>query len=215
MALIQEIQNGQIVKDPSLTENTATNKNNFDKDMFLQLLVAEMKYQDPLEPTTNTEYVSELASFSQIEATQNVETKMDDIQAANYVGKYVIINTTDSSGEQQYVSGKVDFLEKQDDGYMVSVNDGLYKLEDIETVADETYYNAMMMTKSFEDAVTKLPNLQAISLQDENKVSAVRALYDSMDDYQKQFISQDSYNTLESLEKRIAALKSQEESAEE
>ena len=42
----------------------------------------------------------------------------------------------------------------------------VYKLSDIETVADETYYNAMMMTKSFEDAVTKLPNIQAVSLQD-------------------------------------------------
>ena len=34
-----------------------------DKDAFLQLLVAQMKYQDPLEPTDNTQYVSQLASF--------------------------------------------------------------------------------------------------------------------------------------------------------
>ncbi|HAQ52582.1 MAG TPA: flagellar hook capping protein [Lachnospiraceae bacterium] len=207
MALIQEIKDGKVVTDQLANNKKEETKNNFDKDMFLQLLVAEMKYQDPLEPTTNTEYVSELANFSQIEATQNVQSKMDEMTASNYVGKYVIINTTDSQGNQQYVSGKVDFLEKKDDGYYVSVNDGLYNIDKIETVADERYYTAMLTTKSFEDAVAKLPTLQALTLQDEEKVNAVRKLYDSMDEYQKQFINKESYDTLESLEKRISSLK--------
>ena len=73
----------------------------------------------------------------------------------------------------------------------------------------------MMLTKSFEDAITKLPNLQTVSLQDEDKVKAVRNLYDSMDSYQKQFISEDSYKTLEDLEKRINSLKSSAEVTEE
>ena len=210
MALIQEIKDGKVVTDQLTNNKKEETKNNFDKDMFLQLLVAEMKYQDPLEPTTNTEYVSELANFSQIEATQNVQSKMDEMTASNYVGKYVIINTTDSQGNQQYVSGKVDFLEKKDDGYYVSVNDGLYNIDKIETVADERYYTAMLTTKSFEDAVAKLPTLQALTLQDEEKVNAVRKLYDSMDEYQKQFINKESYDTLESLEKRISSLKESE-----
>lgn len=214
MALIQEIKNGQVVKDTTATDKANEKKNNFDKDMFLQLLVAEMKYQDPLEPTTNTEYVSELANFSQIEATQNVQGKMDEMSAANYVGKYVIINTTDSSGNQQYVSGMVDFLEKKDDGYYISVNDGLYNINEIETVADEKYYTAMLTTKAFEDAVAKLPNIKNVSLQDEEKVTAVRTLFDSMDEYQKQFVNKDSYQTLVDLEKRISSLKKTEESAE-
>lgn len=214
MALIQEIKNGQVVKDTTATDKANEKKNNFDKDMFLQLLVAEMKYQDPLEPTTNTEYVSELANFSQIEATQNVQGKMDEMSAANYVGKYVIINTTDSSGNQQYVSGMVDFLEKKDDGYYISVNDGLYNINEIETVADEKYYTAMLTTKAFEDAVAKLPNIKNVSLQDEEKVTAVRTLFDSMDEYQKQFVNKDSYQTLVDLEKRISSLKKTEETAE-
>lgn len=214
MALIQEIKNGQVVQDTTATNKADEKKNNFDKDMFLQLLVAEMKYQDPLEPTTNTEYVSELANFSQIEATQNVQGKMDEMSAANYVGKYVIINTTDSSGNQKYVSGMVDFLEKKDDGYYISVDDGLYNINEIETVADEKYYTAMLTTKAFEDAVAKLPNIKNVSLQDDEKVSAVRTLFDSMDEYQKQFVNKDSYQTLVDLEKRISSLKETEETAE-
>ena len=40
-------------------------------DQFLQLLCAEMQYQDPLEPTSNTDYVAQMATFSQLEATMN------------------------------------------------------------------------------------------------------------------------------------------------
>ena len=63
------------------------------------------------------------------------------------------------------------------------------------------------------DRTTKV-NLQNVSLQDEEKVTAVRTLFDSMDEYQKQFINKDSYQTLVDLEKRISSLKKTEESAE-
>ena len=42
----------------SLRKN-AKNKNAVDSDMFLTLLVAEMQNQDPLEPTSNTEWQQE------------------------------------------------------------------------------------------------------------------------------------------------------------
>ena len=49
----------------SLSSETKTSNSSLDKDAFLQLLVAQMKYQDPLEPTDNTEYVAQLATFSE------------------------------------------------------------------------------------------------------------------------------------------------------
>ena len=62
--------------------------------LFLQLLVAEMKYQDPLEPTTNTEYVSELASFTQVEATQNARTRGTGKTASRTKISWAIIAVT-------------------------------------------------------------------------------------------------------------------------
>lgn len=41
------------------------------KDQFLNLLVAQLKYQDPLEPAKDTAFVAQLAQFSQLEFTQN------------------------------------------------------------------------------------------------------------------------------------------------
>jgi flagellar basal-body rod modification protein FlgD len=49
-----------------------------DKDLFLKLLVAQMKYQDPTKPTDSSEFLSQTAQFTLVE-------KMDQL-AASYAG---------------------------------------------------------------------------------------------------------------------------------
>ena len=174
--------------------------------MFLQLLVAEMQYQDPLEPTSNTEYVSELASFSQIEAVQAVQEQMSTLEANSLVGKYVILLDND-----EYVSGKVDYIANDDDkGMVLSVNDKLYEINKLDSVVDETYYNAVLMAKDFTDTVQSLPSGYGLTLQDENKITAARKVLDSMDDYTKGFVASETVDKLKEAENRIAYLKSQQ-----
>ena len=67
-----------------------------DKDAFLQLLVTQMQYQDPLNPGDSTEYMSQLAQYSSLEATMNISETLEKGNALNLVGEYVIMNTTDS-----------------------------------------------------------------------------------------------------------------------
>ena len=43
-----------------------------DKNMFLQLLVAQLKNQDPLNPSDSTQFVGQLAQFQQLENTVNM-----------------------------------------------------------------------------------------------------------------------------------------------
>ena len=45
----------------------ATKKELVSKDTFLQLLVAQIKNQDPLKPTDGTQFLSQLAQFSELE----------------------------------------------------------------------------------------------------------------------------------------------------
>lgn len=49
------------------------------KQDFLQLLVTQLKYQDPLSPEANTEFVAQLAQFSSLEGTQNINTSIDEL----------------------------------------------------------------------------------------------------------------------------------------
>ena len=83
--------------------------NDLDKDAFLQLLVTQMKYQDPLNPGDSTEYMSQLAQYSSLEATMNIGDAIDKSNGLNLVGQYVIMNAKDSSGNESMISGLVQY----------------------------------------------------------------------------------------------------------
>ena len=70
MAVSAVVKDGEIQQTAAETSAKKATKSNsgMDKDAFLQLLVAQMKYQDPLEPTSNAEYISQYATFSQVRA---------------------------------------------------------------------------------------------------------------------------------------------------
>ncbi len=53
---------------------TTAKKNLSDKDMFLQLLVAQIKNQNPLNPADGTQFLSQLAQFSELEQMTQVRT---------------------------------------------------------------------------------------------------------------------------------------------
>jgi flagellar basal-body rod modification protein FlgD len=55
----------------SATSST-TQAGSVDKNMFLQLLVAQLKNQDPLNPTDGTAFVGQLAQFQQLEQSVNM-----------------------------------------------------------------------------------------------------------------------------------------------
>jgi flagellar basal-body rod modification protein FlgD len=59
---------------PTLFGQTSTvgNKASADKDMFLQLLVAQMRYQDPMNPTDSSQFLAQSAQFTALEKMQDV-----------------------------------------------------------------------------------------------------------------------------------------------
>ena len=182
-------------------------------DQFLTLLSAEMQYQDPLEPTSNTEYVAQLATFSQLEATLSMQSTQQNTMANDLVGKYVILKPTDeATGRTSYVDGVVDYVRYQDDGkVMLSVNDGLYSIDDLDTVADEKYYEAIGMANIFDSMIGQLPDLENINSSYEQAVKQIREMYDGLTSYEQQFIDKDSLTKLENYEKKIGELSPAEE----
>lgn len=67
------------------------------KDAFLQLLVAQMKYQDPLNPQDNSEYIAELANFSALEQMTNVNTNLEGLSTTiNNIDTSVLVGQLSS-----------------------------------------------------------------------------------------------------------------------
>lgn len=56
-----------------------TIKNEMDRDAFLQLLVTQLRYQDPLEPQDNSEFVAEMAQFSSLEQMGNMSDTLAEL----------------------------------------------------------------------------------------------------------------------------------------
>lgn len=214
MAIIQQIKNGEFVDTSASTTSLSSSNSStqaggaLDKDAFLQLLVAQMQYQDPLEPTDNTEYISQLATFSSLEEMQNINQSMTEGNAYSLVGKHVFVKvTSDKTGETFYDHGMVEYIMRENGKVYVSVNDSLYNIEDLDTVADSDYYNATTVAKAFADMVATLPKESQLTILDETKLQEAREVYDSMTDYQKTFVSKEALSTLESLEKKLNEMK--------
>jgi flagellar basal-body rod modification protein FlgD len=74
-----------------------------DKDSFMLLLVTQFKYQDPLNPMEDKEFVAQLAQFSSLEQLMNLNTGMDGLTKATT--NQQMINATSYIGKQVTVSG--------------------------------------------------------------------------------------------------------------
>jgi flagellar basal-body rod modification protein FlgD len=194
MSTIAQVVDGQIVETTSTTTSSSSSSSgtDLDKDAFLQLLVAQMKYQDPLEPTSNTEYISQLATFSQLEEMQNLTSSMTLQRASSLVGQYVFMKVTDSSGNTTYPEGQVDYVVYENSKAYLSINETLYSIDDLDTIADTSYLVASRLVTSFTSALDKLPNPDTLTQDDLEDVSSVIATYEGMTDYQKTFLSSDT-----------------------
>jgi flagellar basal-body rod modification protein FlgD len=74
-----------------------------DKDSFLLLLVTQFKYQDPLNPMDDKEFVAQMSQFSSLEQLMNLNTSMEGLTTAT--NNQQMINATSYIGKQVTVSG--------------------------------------------------------------------------------------------------------------
>ncbi|MCM1054999.1 MAG: hypothetical protein NC394_05670 [Bacteroides sp.] len=110
-------------------------------DTFFQLLMAEMTNQDPLEPTTNTEFVSQLANFTALQTNSDSLYYNTVNYAASLAGKTVTVATnagTDKDGKVKLniESGVVTGVDISDENSIeITVNGKRYGLGSIMNVA--------------------------------------------------------------------------------
>jgi flagellar basal-body rod modification protein FlgD len=92
------------------TTTSMTSGATVDYNQFLQLLIAQMRNQDPMNPTDSSQYMSQLAQLSSVEQAVQTNTKLDSLlansalsQADGLIGHTATF--TDASGQTS--SGKI------------------------------------------------------------------------------------------------------------
>lgn len=199
MSAVATVKNGEIVQSTTTSSATSTSSSSsseLDKESFLQLLVAQMKYQDPLEPTSNTEYISQYAQFSQVEALSNMSDSMDLSRASSLVGKEVSIKVEDSSGSTSTVTGKVDYVAYENGNAYLYIDGSKYSLNDVESVIDSDYLDAYEKAYSFATTLNKLPSINSVGESNLDTIDELEKTYNEMTDYEKQFVASDYVKTL-------------------
>lgn len=71
------------------------------KNMFLQILAAELSNQDPTKAQDNTQYVTQMAQFASLEQMSNLNTTMRLSGAQGLTGKFVALNASNAMGYQE------------------------------------------------------------------------------------------------------------------
>ncbi|WXL27282.1 flagellar hook assembly protein FlgD [Ectopseudomonas mendocina] len=94
---------GSVLDQYQIKQDNGAKSNELGKNQFLELLVAQLNNQNPLEPQGNGEFIAQLAQFSQVEGVEKLNTSMEALlggyqssqalQASSMVGTKVVIPT--------------------------------------------------------------------------------------------------------------------------
>jgi flagellar basal-body rod modification protein FlgD len=73
--------------------STAVTSTSPSQEMFLKLLVAQIKNQDPTNPTESTQFVSQLAQFSELEQIIAIRGNLDTQLAQSTAAQQTDVST--------------------------------------------------------------------------------------------------------------------------
>jgi flagellar basal-body rod modification protein FlgD len=90
------------------TETTSSSSNALGKDAFLQILISQLKYQDPMNPMEADEMLSQLSQLTQVELLTNLTTSADAMTTSaneakwiSSIGKKIGVDTTTISKDDE------------------------------------------------------------------------------------------------------------------
>lgn len=109
---------------PGANQTEAKSKTAVDYDSFLKLLIAQMKNQDPTQPMDSTQYVAQLATFSQVEQTVQTNTKLDQILQSSALAQADSLIGHSITSADGGTTGKVAEVRLASNGLIAVLQDG-------------------------------------------------------------------------------------------
>lgn len=104
---------------------------NLTQSDFLKLLTEQLQFQDPMEPQDNSQFISQMAQFSQLQTSTETYNLLSDYtsetKANSLVGEGVVL--TDPNNSKNRIYGVVDAAYLDGDKSAVTVNGTTYSLD--------------------------------------------------------------------------------------
>jgi flagellar basal-body rod modification protein FlgD len=110
------------------------------KDQFLQILVTQLRNQDPMQPLQDKEFIAQMAQFSSLEQTMNMSKEIASLRqsagmAAGLIGKEVTWTEETQNGIVEH-NGIVNSILWRDGAQYVKVDTTEVAMDEIKSVSD-------------------------------------------------------------------------------
>lgn len=123
------------------------------KDEFMKILVSQLSNQDPLEPTSDTDFIAQLAQFSMLEQMQSLNSGFLTSQAYSLIGKQVYVSKPiDGESNTELIFGKVDGVVRQDGIDYLMINDERYEVSTVTGVLEDDVAEGSIEEKILQSA---------------------------------------------------------------
>lgn len=99
---------------------------------FLTLVIQQLQYQDPMEPTDNAQFVSQTSQMAQLQSTQDNTAMTTEQQAASLVGENVTMQ--DPKDVKKTITGNVTAATIKGEDSAITVNGTSYPLKYLQKV---------------------------------------------------------------------------------
>ncbi len=130
----------QIIKENESKTGSRDTTDELGKDDFLNLLVTSLRFQDPLNPTDDKEFIAQMAQFSALEQMQNLNTSFTATKAYSLIGRSILAYVRDpSTGAVTEVQGDVTSVVYSGGKYYAVVRGREVPVEDIIEVTEGSY----------------------------------------------------------------------------
>lgn len=123
-------------------------------ETFLNLLVAEMTNQDPLEPTSNTEFITQLASFSQLNYAKESSTYAMSNYASSLVGK--VVTATKPDGVNKITkTGLVESVSKSGNTYNVVIDGVMFDISKVTKIEGASSAGSSLTSTGLAESIAR------------------------------------------------------------
>jgi len=140
---VTALKNQTAVDTAAKQAASKTKTSTTDKNMFLSLMLKQMEYQDPTQPTSNEEWLSQLAQYSALESSQNTTSAITKLQSTMDTMSTNLNTSNEISQTLSLLGNNVTIVNplKDKSGAYITGDDGKVKTETISGTVEEASFD--------------------------------------------------------------------------
>jgi len=148
-----------IINGQDSTDSVSGPQQTLTQNNFLQLLVAQMENQDPLQPQSDTEMASQMAQFTSLSQTSAMSSSLSMMQANSLIGSTVTVQIPNTQNTASGVVQSVLLGAQSSDGTpQIMINGTAYDLSQVLSVTPATTSQTSSSTSTPSSSSSNYPS---------------------------------------------------------